>query len=244
KQLVSIGTSGVALSIENDSDYENDGNVHYFNHCVPNQKYIMGVTLSAGYSLEWLKQLLGPDQDFASFLKNIGDSSPGANGLMYTPYLLGERTPHNDASVRGSFIGLDANTTQLDMKRSVIEGITFSINESIQIMKQNGIHIKEVVSIGGGAKNNEWLQIQADIFNAAITTRTEEQGPAYGAAMLAAMGEAWFDTFNEMGQSWITYNQEVSPVKQNIKSYEDLFDIYQTIYDATQPVTQKLSKFK
>src|SRR5699024_11702793 len=85
-----IGTSGVALSIENDSDYENDGNVHYFNHCVPNQKYIMGVTLSAGYSLEWLKQLLGPDQDFASFLKNIGDSSPGANGLMYTPYLLGE----------------------------------------------------------------------------------------------------------------------------------------------------------
>ncbi|MEP9852882.1 xylulokinase [Staphylococcus aureus] len=244
KQLVSIGTSGVALSIENDSDYENDGNVHYFNHCVPNQKYIMGVTLSAGYSLEWIKQLLGPDQDFASFLKNIGDSSPGANGLMYTPYLLGERTPHNDASVRGSFIGLDANTTQLDMKRSVIEGITFSINESIQIMKQNGIHIKEVVSIGGGAKNNEWLQIQADIFNAAITTRTEEQGPAYGAAMLAAMGEAWFDTFNEMGQSWITYNQEVSPVKQNIKSYEDLFDIYQTIYDATQPVTQKLSKFK
>ncbi|OEL09386.1 xylulokinase [Staphylococcus equorum] len=244
KQLVSIGTSGVALSIENNADYENDGNVHYFNHCVPDQKYIMGVTLSAGYSLEWLKQLLDPDADFAAFLKTISDSDVGSNGLMYTPYLLGERTPHNDAAVRGSFIGLDANTTQLDMKRSVIEGITYSINESIQIMKNNGINIKEIVSIGGGAKNQEWLQIQADVFNAAITTRTEEQGPAYGAAMLAAMGEAWFDTFNEMSQSWITYNQKVSPIEENSKSYHNLFDIYKTIYGATQPVTQKLSKFK
>ncbi|MBU6133823.1 xylulokinase [Staphylococcus xylosus] len=244
KQLVSIGTSGVALSIENRTDYENDGNVHYFNHCVPNQKYIMGVTLSAGYSLEWLKQLISADENFTTFLKDINQSEVGANGLMYTPYLLGERTPHNDASVRGSFIGLDANTTQLDMKRAVIEGITYSINESIQIMKNNAININEIVSIGGGAKNNQWLQIQADIFNTTITTRTEEQGPAYGAAMIAAMGEQWFNTFNEMSEAWIAYHQKVYPIETNTKSYQDLFNIYKTIYDATQPVTQKLNKFK
>ncbi|MEB7832912.1 FGGY-family carbohydrate kinase, partial [Staphylococcus xylosus] len=160
------------------------------------------------------------------------------------PYLLGERTPHNDASVRGSFIGLDANTTQLDMKRAVIEGITYSINESIQIMKNNAININEIVSIGGGAKNNQWLQIQADIFNTTITTRTEEQGPAYGAAMIAAMGEQWFNTFNEMSEAWIAYHQKVYPIETNTKSYQDLFNIYKTIYDATQPVTQKLNKFK
>ncbi|MEB7833289.1 FGGY-family carbohydrate kinase, partial [Staphylococcus xylosus] len=85
-----------------------------------------GVTLSAGYSLEWLKQLISADENFTTFLKDINQSEVGANGLMYMPYLLGERTPHNDASVRGSFIGLDANTTQLDMKRAVIEGITYS----------------------------------------------------------------------------------------------------------------------
>lgn len=244
KQLVSIGTSGVALSIENSEHYENDGNMHYFSHCVPNQKYIMGVTLSAGYSLEWLKQLLNPDEDFSTFLQDISQSKIGANGLLYTPYLLGERTPYNDASVRGSFIGLDANTSQKDIKRSVLEGVTYSINESIEIMKNQDVDIKEIVSIGGGAKNEEWLQMQADIFNVPIMTRTEEQGPAYGAAMLAAMGEKWFDTFQDISKSWINYHEKVTPVSKNNKSYQKLFNIYKQIYTATQPLTKDLAQFK
>lgn len=244
KQLVSIGTSGVALSIENSANYENDGNMHYFSHCVPNQKYVMGVTLSAGYSLEWLKQLIEPSEDFNTFLQDISKSKLGSNGLMYTPYLLGERTPYNDASIRGSFIGLDANTTQLDMKRSVLEGITYSINESIEIMRSKDIDIKEIVSIGGGAKNTEWLQIQADVFNVPITTRTEEQGPAYGAAMLAAMGEQWFNSFNDMNETWINYREHVSPVSSHTESYEKLFNIYKLIYTATQPITKDLTQFK
>ncbi|MFY2827725.1 xylulokinase [Staphylococcus arlettae] len=244
KQLVSIGTSGVALSIENNSKFENDGNVHYFNHCVPNQKYIMGVTLSAGYSLEWLRQLLAPKDDFTTFLTNINDSVVGGHGLVYTPYLLGERTPHNDATVRGSFIGLDANTTSLDMKRAVLEGITFSIQDSITIMRNNRITVNDIVSIGGGAKNKTWLQIQADIFNASITTRTEEQGPAFGAAMLAAMGAQWFESFETINQAWIQFHQPIKPITSNRRSYSQLFDIYQSVYQATQPITHALSQFK
>ncbi len=244
KQLVSIGTSGVALSIENDTNYQNDGSMHYFAHCVPNQKYIMGVTLSAGYSLSWLKNLISKSDDFSVFLEDFSQSKIGANGLLYTPYLLGERTPYNDAVVRGSFIGLDANTTQLDMKRSVIEGITYSINESIEIMKNNNIAIQEIVSIGGGAKNKEWLQIQADVFGVTIVTRTEEQGPAYGAAMLAAMGEKWFKSFKDLNDAWIKYKEKIVPITEHINSYQTLFNIYKNVYTATQPITKDLTQFK
>src|SRR5699024_3061629 len=125
----------------------------------------MGVTLSAGYSLEWLKKMLGDDQTFSEFMEETKTSPLGAKGLLYTPFLLGERTPYNDAEIRGSFIGLDANTNAADMKRAVIEGITFSLNESIEIMRENGKNISSIVSIGGGAGNRQWLQMQADIFD-------------------------------------------------------------------------------
>ena len=95
----------------------------------------------------------------------------------------------------------------MDIKRAVLEGITFSIQDSISIMRNNGIAVNDIVSIGGGAKNTTWLQIQADIFNATITTRTEEQGPAFGAAMLAAMGAQWFESFDAINESWIRFHQ-------------------------------------
>lgn len=244
KQLVSIGTSGVVLSSEEEDDYSNDGSVHYFNHCVVGQNYVMGVTLSAGYSLEWLKKLLGDDMEFHEFIKDAENSPLGANGLLYTPFLLGERTPHNDASIRGSFIGLDANTNIADMKRAVIEGITFSLNESIQIMRENGKNIERIVSIGGGANNSQWLQIQADVFDAKIITRTEEQGPAYGAAMIAAMGEEWFDDFSIISEAWIKYGETFSPITENKERYKKLFDLYRKVYVNTKELTYSLLEFK
>ncbi|RIP37052.1 xylulokinase [Staphylococcus gallinarum] len=244
KRLVSIGTSGVALAIENNKDYENDGKVHYFHHCVPDQKYIMGVTLSAGYSLQWLKNLLNNKDDFDSFLKEITLSKVGSNGLIYTPYLLGERTPYNDSTVRGSFIGLDANTTMADMKRAVLEGITFSIKDSLEIIKNEALDNRKIVSIGGGAKNEAWLQIQADIFDAYITTRTEEQGPAYGAAMLAAMGAGWFDTFKEISANWIEYNDSLSSNQEDVQIYKEIYNIYKEVYNNTQTLSKKLVQYK
>lgn len=243
-QLVSIGTSGVTLSIQNDEEYKNDGKVHYFNHCVPNQKYIMGVTLSAGYSLEWLKQLMAAEESFDEFLKDINQTKIGACGLIYTPYLLGERTPHNDADIRGSIVGLDAKTSLTDIKRAVLEGITFSLKDSIEIIKKEGKCISEIVSIGGGAKNKNWLQMQSDIFEAQVTTRTEEQGPAYGAAMLAAMGAQWFKDFDEISRAWIKYNDFVSYHNDDVNLYKDLYKIYKTVYFNTKQISKELVQFK
>ncbi|KIX91883.1 xylulose kinase [Staphylococcus microti] len=243
-QMVSIGTSGVALAIQNDTDFENDGSIHYFNHCVPNQNYIMGVTLSAGYSLGWLKKLLNVTEDFDVFLDDLPSSKPGANGLLFTPYLLGERTPYNDTTIRSSFIGLDATTTDHDLKRAVIEGITFSIHDSIDIIRQSGKPVERIVSIGGGAKNATWLQMQADIFNASIRTLAQEQGPAYGAAMLAAMGAGWFDDFQTMREQWITYRDDITPNPAHHQTYEQLFPIYQSVYKHTQSISEQLLSFK
>ncbi|CAD2077632.1 Xylulose kinase [Jeotgalicoccus aerolatus] len=244
RQLVSIGTSGVVLSSEEEDDYMNDGSVHYFNHCVSGQNYVMGVTLSAGYSLEWLKKMLGDDQTFGEFMEEAKTSPLGAKGLLYTPFLLGERTPYNDAEIRGSFIGLDANTNANDMKRAVIEGITFSLNESIEIMRKNGKNISSIVSIGGGAGNRQWLQMQADIFDAEILTRTEEQGPAYGAAMIAAIGEQWFEDFSVITEKWIDYKETFTPITENKVQYKKLFELYREVYEKTQGLTGKLLEFK
>ena len=244
RQLVSIGTSGVALAIENSSEFKNDGSVHYFNHCVPNQKYIMGVTLSSGSSLEWLKEILDANVSFETFIKGFTDSPIGSNGLLFAPFLHGERTPYNDANIRGSFIGLDRSTNKNDLKRAVIEGISFSINESIAIMRDHGLNIKNIVSIGGGAKNKEWLNVQADLFNAKIYTRTEEQGPAFGAAMLAAMGEGWFESFDNMIDEFIDYNEEIQPRKENSEKYKKLFEIYKKLYSQTIELSKELREFK
>lgn len=244
RQLVSIGTSGVALAIENSSEFKNDGSVHYFNHCVPNQKYIMGVTLSSGSSLEWLKEILDANVSFETFIKGFTDSPIGSNGLLFAPFLHGERTPYNDANIRGSFIGLDRSTNKNDLKRAVIEGISFSINESIAIMRNHGLNIKNIVSIGGGAKNKEWLNVQADLFNAKIYTRTEEQGPAFGAAMLAAMGEGWFSSFDNMIDEFIDYNEEIQPRKENSEKYKKLFEIYKKLYSQTIELSKELREFK
>ena len=163
KTLVSIGTSGVVLTYEKDGTKDFGGKVHYFNHGAPDAFYTMGVTLAAGYSLSWFKEVLANDGDFDELLNGIDRIPAGADGLLFTPYIAGERTPHADALIRGSWIGLDSSHQKEHLVRSVLEGITFSLNESVEMFRANGKKVDQVISIGGGAKNETWLQMQADI---------------------------------------------------------------------------------
>jgi sugar (pentulose or hexulose) kinase len=124
----------------------------------------MGVTLAAGYSLSWFKETFAKDQSFDSLLDEAAESSIGANGLIFTPFLVGERTPYADAKIRGTFTGIDGSHQKGDFTRAIIEGIVFSINESVEIFRNYGKSIDTVISIGGGAKSELWLQIQAALF--------------------------------------------------------------------------------
>jgi len=244
KTLSSIGTSGVVLSYEKDSDKDFNGKVHYFNHGAENVYYTMGVTLAAGHSLSWFKNVFASEKDMDELVKGVSESSVGAKGLMFTPYLVGERTPHADANIRSSFIGVSSTHQLHDFTRAVIEGITFSLNESIQIFREQGKVINEVVSIGGGAKSSEWLQIQADIFNAKVVKLNSEQGPGMGAAMLAAYGLGWFNSLKECADTFLKVKETYEPIDENVKQYEKLFKIYKDIYHSTKKLNDSLKEFR
>jgi len=242
--MCSIGTSGVVLSYEERREVDFEGKVHFFNHSEKDAYYIMGVTLAAGYSLTWFKDTFAPDVSFDELLSGIGDIPAGSGGLLFTPYIVGERTPHPDADIRGSFIGMDAGHKLPHFARSVLEGITFSLRESIDILRASGKRIDRVISIGGGAKNEDWLQMQADVFNAEIVKLESEQGPAMGAAMLAAYGSGWFPSLQACAKEFLREARTYAPNPDTAQQYEKLFGLYQTVYGATRELGKGLAEFR
>lgn len=242
--MCSIGTSGVVLSYEERKEVDFEGKVHFFNHSEKDAFYIMGVTLAAGYSLEWFKRTFAPDISFDELLGGIDGIPVGSGGLLFTPYIVGERTPYPDANIRGSFIGMDAGHKLPHFARAVLEGITFSLRESIDILRASGKTIDTVISIGGGAKNDNWLQMQADIFNAEIVRLESEQGPAMGAAMLAAYGCGWFPSLQDCASAFLRPAKKYEPNPDTVVKYNTLFASYQRIYGATRELSEQLMEFR
>lgn len=244
RTMCSIGTSGVVLSYETNKDLNLEGKVHFFNHGEKDAYYIMGVTLAAGHSLNWFKETFAADKSFDEFLQGVDSIPAGSTGLLFTPYIVGERTPHPDADIRGSFIGMDSGHTQSHFARAVLEGITFSLRESIEIVRESGKEITEIVAIGGGAKNETWLQMQADIFNATIVKLESEQGPAMGASMLAAYGSGWFTSLGECAEAFIRPAASYKPNPDQAAIYNNLFSLYQEVYGATRELNSKLAAYR
>lgn len=244
KTLCSIGTSGVVLSYEADAGKDFGGEAHYFYHAAPDALYTMGVTLAAGYSLSWFKDVFAPGEEFEDFLEDVEEVPPGARGLLFTPYIAGERTPHADATIRATFTGMDSSHRREDFVRAVMEGITFSLNESIEMFRKNGKKIDTIISIGGGAKNEEWLQMQADIFNATIVKLKSEQGPGMGAAMIAAYGCGWYDTLADCADSFLEEAEYFEPNRERVETYKRLFSIYQKVYHQTEELSEELKDFR
>ncbi|MBV7392348.1 xylulokinase [Enterococcus alishanensis] len=240
KGLVSVGTSGVFLTFEGENIRDYQGKLHFFNHVIPNAYYSMGVTLAAGQSLNWFKQNFAKKEIFTDFLAEIENVPAGSEGLLFAPYIMGERTPYVDSQIRGSFIGLDNRHHQEHFVRAVIEGITFSLKDSQMIMESiQQKRLKKIVSIGGGAKNKVWLQIQADIFETEIITLQTEQGPGLGAAMLAALGCGWFNSVNEMIQTFVQYGPSYFPT-ETANVYKKYYVLYKKIYHATKELSHEL----
>ncbi|WP_433946035.1 xylulokinase [Paenibacillus sp. SN-8-1] len=242
--LCSIGTSGVVLSYEENPDADYEGKLHFFNHGKPEAFYAMGVTLAAGSSMTWFKDTFAKDLSFDELLCNLDRIPAGAGGLLFTPYLSGERTPHADAVIRGSFIGMDAGHSRDHFVRAVVEGITFSLAESIRILRDSGQQIESIISIGGGARNEAWLQMQADIFGTEIVRLESEQGPALGAAMLAAFGLKWYESLEDCAAAFIRHSRTYKPNPERVQVYADLFEIYQRVYTDTKQLNKSLEAYR
>lgn len=240
--LCSIGTSGVILNVETEQYKKYDQNIHFFKHAIPQSSYAMGVMLAAGYSLNWLKDQFFENESFETIISYAESSQIGANQLLFAPYLTGERTPHGDAFIRGSFIGVSGHQSKADFARAVIEGITYALNDSIRLIRASGKNVNSITSIGGGAKSDFWLQLQADVFNAEIRKLEHEEGPSMGAAIIAAFGLGWFESIEACTNKWIKISQVFTPNLKSYEQYEKYYQVYQMIYSQTQPITEALLK--
>ncbi|HAT55692.1 MAG TPA: xylulokinase [Lactobacillus sp.] len=237
--MVSIGTSGVVLKSEPQlPDYQ--GTLQVEDHGIPGRYYSMGVTLAAGYSLNWFKRTFAANESFERLTALASRQPIGANGLLFSPYIVGERAPYADSDIRGSFIGIDGTQQSADFTRAVMEGITFSFMDLLNVYQDNQSPVTHIVSIGGGAKSAFWLQMQADIFNLPVTSLVNEQGPGLGAAMIAAMGLGWFKEWQTCVDTFVHYGKTYYPDDASHQLYQQYYAVYHQLYRATKSLTKQL----
>lgn len=233
----SIGTSGVMFVYADEPQYDATGRLHTFCHAVRGKWHMMGVNLTSGGSLQWwVENVLqgldscSSDQVYAAATKEAEAIAAGSGGLLFLPYLNGERTPHADPSARGSFVGLGLGHTRAHMTRAVMEGVTFALRDSLTIIESLGVPVKEIRAGGGGSKNPMWRQMQADVFDKKITTLKVEQGAAYGVALLAAVGDGAYRDIAEACKATIEVASQTPVDRKSAKAYDKLFPIYQSLY--------------
>ena len=228
RDLLSIGTSGVYLKYE--EEYKNyGGKLHMFNNVLPNSYYSMGVTLCAGDSLSWFRDTFAKDKSFDELLSGISNVKEGSNGLLFAPYIVGERTPYTDSKIRGTFIGIDKSHDLNHFARAVIEGITFSLKDCFSIYEDDSD--RDIISVGGGAKSKDWLQIQANIFNKKIISLKIEEGPSLGASIIAAVSLNWFDSFGSAVKVIVKEKECYYPNEEAVQEYKEIYARYRKIYE-------------
>jgi xylulokinase len=189
---VTIGTSGVVFGVSNRPAVDPKGRIHTLCHAVPETWHNTGVTLAAGLSLKWLRDNVVGGPSYDDLMTEVATVAPGSDGLIWLPYLMGERSPHLDPDARAAFVGLSAAHTRAHLVRAVLEGVAFSLRESIEIFAENGLTSSSMRLGGGGAKSRVWCQIQADVYGKPVERLEAEEGSAFGAAILAGVGAgAW-----------------------------------------------------
>lgn len=245
----SLGTSGVMFVHSDEVQVDPAGRLHTFCHAVHGKWHMMGVTLSAAGSLEWFCQQLcrelinkrGVDP-YAVLNKEAEKIVAGSEGLFFLPYLAGERTPHADPDARGSFVGLTLKHDRGHLVRSIMEGVAYSLRESLAIFKSMDVPVRQIRVGGGGAKSDLWRQIQADVFGQKVFRINAEQGPAYGVALLAAVGAGEFKNIQEACGATIHTVDETAPDRKSKQIYQKAFSTYQNLYQSLKNDFQSISQ--
>jgi xylulokinase len=237
----SIGTSGVVFTHTPRFTPDPSGRLHAFCHAVPGAYHLMGVTLSAGGSLQWWRQVLEGRYEYDALI-DLAESAPiGSEGLVFLPYLSGERTPHLDASARGAFFGLTARHGLNHLTRAVMEGVAYSLADCLQVMSELGVEVSQVRALGGGARSHLWRQIQADVFGKPVHRTSVDEGPAYGAALLAGVTAGQFKSVSD-AVSVVRLRPEVEkPDPESARLYSRYLRVYRDLYPATAAAMARLS---
>ena len=241
-----IGTSGVVFAHTDKPVIDKKGRIHTFCHAVPNSWHVMGVTQAAGLSLKWFRDnFCDGEMQTAKYMeidpyvlmdKEALTVPAGANGIIYLPYLMGERTPHLDPDARGVFFGLSAIHTKKDLLRAVMEGVAYSLKDCMEIINETGITANRVIASGGGGKSALWRQMQADMFGCDVCTVNSSEGGALGVAILAAVGIGLYKNVTEACEHIISV-KSIQTASTDISGfYNEKYSLYKNLYTSLKPL--------
>jgi xylulokinase len=247
----SIGTSGVMFVHSDEVQIDPEGRLHTFCHAVHGKWHMMGVSLTGGGALQWFTEKVcadlrhkGKPNPYEVLTEEAKATPPGSEGLFFLPYLAGERTPHADPFARACFIGMTLSHTRGHMARAVMEGVAYAMRDSLTIIQQMGVPVRQIRASGGGSKSRLWRQIQADVFGQEAVTINAEQGPAYGVALLAAVGAGEFKNIEEACAATIRVVQRTPHNKVAAKFYDRGFPLYQDLYRSLKADFRKIAQLQ
>jgi xylulokinase len=231
---LTVGTGGqILLPVSTLKEAPADGRfpIHTFRHCVSGLYYLMGATLAAGLSLKWFRGALGGGESFTALDREAQDAAPGADGLVFLPHLMGERTPHMNPHARGLFFGIDIRHGRGHFARAVMEGVAFSLREAAEAVAEASALPGELILTGGGGRSTVWARIISDVLNIPVRFPRVDEGSAYGAALLAATGSGAFRDIKEGVTEWVRYRDEVIEPRDEFRAlYDDTYERYREIY--------------
>jgi xylulokinase len=227
-----LGTSGVVFAYMERPEYDAEGRVHTFCHAVDDAWHVMGVTQGAGLSLQWFRNNLAPATNYDTLTREAATAAAGAQGLFWLPYLMGERTPHLDPAARGGWVGLTAKHTRADLIRSLMEGVSYSQKDCLEVIQQMGVAVDSVRLSGGGARSTLWQQMLADIFGKPVAILENQEGSAYGAALLAMVGTGEYSSVREATKASIREVRVCEPRVEQQEIYEAGYQVYRSLYPA------------
>jgi xylulokinase len=245
---VTLGTSGVVFAHLDSVRVDPQGRTHTFCHALPGRWHVMGVVLSAGGALRWLRDSLGCE----AWFRGVGDPydvmsgeaaevPPGAEGLLFLPYLTGERTPHADPHARGAFVGLTIRHGRGHLIRAVMEGVAMGLRDSMEILRAMSVMCRQIRVSGGGARSSLWRQILADVFGHEMVTVTATEGAAYGAALLAGVGAGVFRSVEDACDHTVGIGGRTAPDPARVHAYERTYRRYRALYPALRDITREMS---
>lgn len=251
KAFTTIGTSAVVYAVSDEIRIDPKGRVHSLCASVPGKWTVMSCTQAAGLSLQWLRRNICTEEvqkakesgkDAYFIMSEEAEQVPiGAGKLIYEPYLMGERSPHLDPDCRGTFIGLSAGHTRANLIRAVMEGVSYSQKECVDIFREMGVSIDDMLVCGGGAKNPFWRQMLCDLYGCPVSTIKSEQGGALGAAILAGVAAGVYPSIAEACEQMIEKKEACSPIAENTEAYLPYYELYKSLYDVLKPKFKELS---
>ena len=236
---ISLGTSGTIFISSKKFKVDENNALHSFAHADGNY-HLMGCMLSAASCNKWWSEEILKTTDFVN--EQAGITKLGENNVFYLPYLMGERSPHNDPKVRAAFIGMSMDTTREEMTQAVLEGVAFGLRDSLEVARSLGINIARTKICGGGAKSPLWKKIIANVMNLKVDVIESEEGPGYGAAILAAVGCGAYESVEAATEKLVKVVDTVEPSQELVAKYEERYQNFRKIYPAMKGLFQELAK--